>query len=105
MDDQGRPYPQCTVPAVEVAFTGSALSDGEATLFVHILYAKGKPGGLIVVHQDDLAAVAAELAPFALGSQPGGEGDPPTGARIDDTTGPAVESPTSPVLGRSDRPT
>jgi hypothetical protein len=27
-----------------------------------ILYAKGKPGGLIVVHQDDLAAVAVELA-------------------------------------------
>jgi hypothetical protein len=26
------------------------------------LFAKGKPGGLIVVHQDDLAAVAAELA-------------------------------------------
>jgi hypothetical protein len=26
------------------------------------LFAKGKPGGLIVVHQDDLAAVAVELA-------------------------------------------
>jgi hypothetical protein len=29
---------------------------------VLVLYAKGKPGGLIVVHQDDLATVAAELA-------------------------------------------
>jgi hypothetical protein len=29
---------------------------------VLVLYAKGKPGGLIVVHQDDLAAVAVELA-------------------------------------------
>ena len=29
---------------------------------VLVLFAKGKPGGLIVTHQDDLAAVAAELA-------------------------------------------
>ena len=29
---------------------------------VVILYSKGKPGGLIVVHQDDLATIAAELA-------------------------------------------
>jgi hypothetical protein len=29
---------------------------------VVILFAKGKPGALIVVHQDDLAAVASELA-------------------------------------------
>jgi hypothetical protein len=28
---------------------------------VLILYAKGKPGGLIVVHQNDLAAVAVDL--------------------------------------------
>lgn len=33
---------------------------------VLILYAKGKPGALVVVHQDDLAAVASELDPFAL---------------------------------------
>jgi hypothetical protein len=32
---------------------------------VLILYAKGKPGGLVIVHQDDLAAVAGELVPFA----------------------------------------
>jgi hypothetical protein len=35
---------------------------------VLVLYAKGKPGGLIVAHQDDVAAVAAELA------QPGADG-------------------------------
>jgi hypothetical protein len=28
---------------------------------VLVLYTKGKPGGLIVVHQDDVAAVAVEL--------------------------------------------
>ena len=37
---------------------------GERKIPVLVLFAKGKPGGLIVVHQDDLAAVAAELAPF-----------------------------------------
>jgi hypothetical protein len=44
------------------------------------LYDKGKPGGLIVVHQDDLAAVAAELArPSDAGSadpRPPGQGGP-----------------------------
>jgi hypothetical protein len=34
----------------------------ERKIPVLVLYAKRKPGGLIVVHQDDLAAVAAELA-------------------------------------------
>jgi hypothetical protein len=29
---------------------------------VLVLYAKGKTGGLIVIHQDDLAVVAAELS-------------------------------------------
>ena len=72
---------------------------------VVILYAKGKPGGLVIVHQDDLAAVAAELAPFALGSQPGGEGDTLTEVKVDDLTGPAGESSTGSVLGRSERPT
>jgi hypothetical protein len=34
------------------------------------LFAKGKPGGLIVVHQDDLASVAAELAGRPDGGDP-----------------------------------
>jgi hypothetical protein len=36
---------------------------------VLMLYAKGKPGALIVVHEDDLEAVAAEL-PIAPGRTP-----------------------------------
>jgi hypothetical protein len=70
---------------------------------VVIVNAKGKPGSLVIIHQDDLADVAAELAPFALGSQPGGEGSPQTGANIDDAMRPAGESTTSPVVGRSER--
>jgi hypothetical protein len=30
---------------------------------VVILYAKGKPGGLVIVHQDDLTAFVASLTP------------------------------------------
>src|SRR5262249_21237592 len=42
---------------------------------VLVLFSKRKPGGLIVAHQDDLAAVAAELA------RPGGALEPvPTGS-------------------------
>jgi hypothetical protein len=40
------------------------------------------------------AAVAAELAPFAPGWQPDGEGNPPAEAKVDDATRPAGESPT-----------
>jgi hypothetical protein len=39
---------------------------------VLVLCADGKPGGLVVVHQDDLAVFVAELVLFALCSQPGG---------------------------------
>jgi hypothetical protein len=39
---------------------------------VVVLYARSKPGGLIVVHQDDLATVAAELAsPGGVSGQEG----------------------------------
>jgi hypothetical protein len=38
-----------------------------------VIYSKGKPGGLIVAHQDDLATIAAELA------GPGRPGDASTG--------------------------
>jgi hypothetical protein len=62
---------------------------------VVILNAEGKPGGLVIAHQADLAAVAAELDPFALGPQPGGRGDSETEAKIDDATRPAGESSTS----------
>lgn len=43
---------------------------GERKTPVLVLFAKGKSGGLIVVDQDDLAAVVAELSPFAPPSQP-----------------------------------
>jgi hypothetical protein len=39
-----------------------ALARREGKTPVVLLYAKGKPGALIVVHQDDLAVVAAEFA-------------------------------------------
>jgi hypothetical protein len=78
---------------------------GERKTPVVILYAKGKPDSLVIVHQDGLAAVAAELTPFAPCSTPAGEGNPPTGAKIDDSMGPAAETPTGPILGRSERPT
>jgi hypothetical protein len=39
-----------------------ALARREGKVPVLALYAKGKPGALLVVHEDDLAAVAAELA-------------------------------------------
>ncbi len=52
---------------------------GERKTPVLVLFAKGKPGGLIVVHQDDLAAVAAELAPFPL---PAGTMVPGAGGRL-----------------------
>jgi hypothetical protein len=35
-----------------------------------VLYSKGKPGGLIVAHQDDIAAVAAELARHGRADEP-----------------------------------
>lgn len=34
-----------------------------------MLFAKGKPGGLIVIHQDDLPAIAAELSDLMAGNQ------------------------------------
>lgn len=37
------------------------LARAEGKVPVLVLYAKGKAGGLVVVHEDDLAAVAAEL--------------------------------------------
>jgi hypothetical protein len=37
---------------------------------VLMLYAKGKPGALIVVHENNLAAVASELAPDRAGLEP-----------------------------------
>jgi hypothetical protein len=37
------------------------LARRERKLPVLVLYAKGKPGGLIVVHESDLSAVVAEL--------------------------------------------
>ena len=46
-----------------------ASSRRERKVPVLMLYAKGKPGALIVVHEDDLAAVAAEL-PVAPGDAP-----------------------------------
>ncbi len=54
---------------------------------VLVLYAKGKPGGLIVAHQDDIAAVAAELARYGTdGTGRAGEPDrtDPTGPVRDD---------------------
>ena len=42
---------------------------------VLILYSKGKPGGLIVAHQDDLAAIAAELAREGRAAEPDGRSD------------------------------
>jgi hypothetical protein len=39
-----------------------ALARREGKVPVLALYAKGKPGALLVVHENDLAAVAAELA-------------------------------------------
>ena len=48
----------------------AALARREAKTPVLMLYAKGKPGGLIVVHEMHLAAVAAELR-TAPGREPG----------------------------------
>jgi hypothetical protein len=49
---------------------------------VLILYAKGKPGGLIVAHQDDIVAIAAELARHAADGA--GLADEPVGPGHDD---------------------
>jgi hypothetical protein len=43
-----------------------------------VLYTKGKPGGLIVVHQDDLATVAVELAGPEAPSRLAGRADSPS---------------------------
>jgi hypothetical protein len=40
----------------------AALAKREDKLPVVVLYEKGKPGGLIVVHESHIAEVAAELA-------------------------------------------
>ena len=50
---------------------------GKRKIPVLVPFATGKPGGLIVVPQDDRAAVAAELAPFpppAETTVPGADG-------------------------------
>src|SRR5262245_28898632 len=46
------------------------LARRESKVPVLMLYAKGKPGGLIVVHENDLAAVASELATERAGPEP-----------------------------------
>jgi hypothetical protein len=63
---QGRHFIESKVRA-----SSAVRSRVEGKTPVLALYAKGKPGALVVVHENDLAAVAAELA---VRAQPPSEG-------------------------------
>jgi hypothetical protein len=52
------------------------LARREGKVPVVMLFDKGKPGGLVIVHQDDLQAVAAELARQDRAEAAGGPVEP-----------------------------